>query len=157
VSVPTGLGPPFHVGVATGDIEALQRALGPLLGLTFVALPRPGIKHNTPGGPVSPSPAVVWSSEGPLHVELVETGPGTVYATDRPTYLHHVGYWSDDLRADVARCEAEGWTVEATLNDGDGRPSSFAYLSSPGGPWIELIDRANQSWLFSLLRGGTDA
>ena len=147
----SGLAPPSHVGIATVDVQALVASLGPLFGLTFVALPRPAIHHDSPRGPVSPSPAVAWSSEGPLHLEVVETGPGTVYATDRSTYLHHVGYWSDDLLADVTRCEAEGWTVEATVNDEDGRPSSFAYLSRAGDPWIELIDSANQPWLYALL------
>jgi hypothetical protein len=144
---------PFHVGIATPDVEELMRALGPIMSLTWVDLPRPPVEHDTPHGHTKPSSRVVWSSEGPMHIELVQSEPGTIYAPDRGTHLHHVGYWVDDVSAAVARAEASGWTLEATMMDQDGRLRAFAYMSRPGDVWVELVDSANRETLGTILCG----
>ncbi len=145
--------PPFHVGIATPDVELLMQTLGPVMHLTWVDLPRPPVQHDTPNGPTRPSSRVVWSSEGPMHVELVRSELGTIYEPDRGTHLHHVGYWVDDMRASVAAAEAAGWTLEVTTRDQDGRPRAFAYLSRPGTTWIELVDAAQRDVLGTILCG----
>ena len=140
----TSFDTPFHVGIASVDVESLAAALGPLLGLTWVSLRRPDVVHHAPGGPVTPSSQVIWSRQGAPHLELVKAEPGTVYAVDRGTYIHHFGYWTADLGASIAAYQAKGWRVEAAMHDGDGRPTAFAYLSRPGEVWIELVDVANR-------------
>jgi hypothetical protein len=145
---------PFHVGVATPEVEALMAVLGPALGLHFVDLLRPPVRHHTPDGWVSPSSRVVWSAEGPLHLELVRAEPGTVYDPARGTHLHHVGFWTDDLRGAIAACESQGWRVEVTMLDEQEQPVAFAYMSRPGEAWIELVDVANRPGLYATLRGG---
>jgi hypothetical protein len=144
---------PFHVGIASPDVDALIRSLGPALGLKWVRLPRPPISHDTPTGPVSPSSQVVWSSEGPLHIELVKSEPGTAYRPELGTHVHHVGYWTDDIPGAVAALERQGWALEVTINDDQGMPSTFAYLSRAGDVWIELVDAAGRAWLQALLVG----
>jgi catechol 2,3-dioxygenase-like lactoylglutathione lyase family enzyme len=111
------LSTPFHVGIATPDIETSMRELGAALGLRWVALPRPGTSHDTPTGPVPPAARVVYGTEGPLHLELLESGIGTVYDVARGPHLHHVGYWVDDLPAAVADAERDGWAWEVTMLD----------------------------------------
>jgi hypothetical protein len=147
------LGTPFHVGIASLDVETLALALGSVLGLSWVSLSRPDVVHHAPAGPVTPSSQVIWSRQGSPHLELVKAEPGTVYATDRGTYIHHFGYWTQDLTGSIAACQADGWQIEATMLDGDGRPAAFAYLSRPGEAWIELVDRANQPRLAAELGG----
>lgn len=142
---------PFHVGIATPDVDAVTAALGALLGLTWVALARPPVRHHTPAGPIEPSSRVIWSQQGPLHVEVVKSEPGTVYPPERGTHLHHVGLWVSDLTASIARYAAQGWRVEVTMHDDDGQDSQFAYLSAPGQPWIELVDIANRPGLERVL------
>jgi hypothetical protein len=140
----TPLGPPFHVGIASLDVGSLAVTLGRALGLTWVSLSRPDVVHHTPDGPLKPSSQVIWSRQGSPHVELVQAEPGTVYAVNRGTYIHHFGYWTADLNESIAACEADGWQLEVTMRDGDGRPHGFAYLSRLGEPWIELVDQANR-------------
>ena len=144
---------PFHVGIASPDVDALMRSLGPVLGLRWVSLPRPPILHDTPTGRVRPSSQVVWSSEGPLHIELVKAESGTVYPPELGTHLHHVGYWTDDIPGAVAALQRRGWALEVTIHDDRGMPSTFAYLSRAGDVWIELVDAAGRAWLHALLSG----
>jgi hypothetical protein len=142
----TSFDTPFHVGIASPDVASLASALGPLLGLTWVSLSRPDVVHQTPHGPVAPASQVIWSRSRPgaPHVELVKAEPGTVYALDRGTFIHHFGYWTPDLTGSITDYQAQGWRVEATMLDGAGQPTAFAYLSRPGEVWIELVDVANQ-------------
>jgi glyoxalase/bleomycin resistance protein/dioxygenase superfamily protein len=155
VICPAAADSPYHVGIATPDVAKLMAMLGPALGLTWVDLPRPPMVHYTPDGPVNPSSRIVYSAEGPLHTELLQAEDGTIYDPRRGTHLHHVGYWTRDLRTAIAACEAEGWRVEVTVPGDDGRPSTFAYLSRPGEPWIELCDVANREYLMELLGSGS--
>lgn len=148
---------PFHVGISTPDIDGSMAAIGAALGLRWVALDRPPVLHDTPRGPVRPSSRVVYSSEGPLHVELLQAEPGTVYPPERGTHLHHVGYWVDDLRQAIGEAEGTGWSLEVTMFDEAGLPSAFAYLSRPGSTWIELVDVANRPALRALLQGTDQA
>jgi Glyoxalase/Bleomycin resistance protein/Dioxygenase superfamily len=147
------LQPPFHFGIATPDVDELMAALGPSLGLTWVDLPRPPVEHRTPTGPTRPSSRVVWSSEGPLHVELVRSESGTIYRPDAGTHLHHVGYWVEDLAVSIEAAEGDGWNLEVTMPGPDGRPAAFAYLSRPGDLWIELVDSAQRPVLQAILSG----
>jgi hypothetical protein len=100
---------------------------------------------------VAPSSRVVWSRQGPLHVELIQSEAGTVYDPARGTHLHHVGFWAEDLTAELRRREADGWTIEVTMHDERGQPTSFAYMSRPGDIWIEVIDVANRAGLDAML------
>jgi hypothetical protein len=148
-----GLGAPFHIGIATPDIDALESVMGTALGKTWVALPRTTPFHDTPNGPVRPSSRVCWSTSGPFYVELLRSEAGTVYRPELGTHLHHLGYWVDDVAGSVADAESEGWSLEVTTFDAAGRPSTFAYLSRPGDLWMELIAATQKPYLEGLLGG----
>jgi hypothetical protein len=83
---------------------------------------------------------------GPMRVELLEGGPGSVWETDQQAVLHHVAYWVDDIAATVTRLQADGWTLEVTTDSGDGdfRPSMFAYVTKPGNARMEITDAARR-------------
>jgi len=53
---------------------------------------------------------------------------------------HHVGYWSDDFVAEVARLESEGWSRDVWWEDEDGGVAFFAYMLSAQGLRVELTD-----------------
>lgn len=147
---------PFHVGIATPDVEASMAALTALLGLTWVALDRPPICHYTPGGAIQPSPRVMYSAQGPLYIELIEAAEGTFYPLTEPTHLHHVGYWTDDFATALASAENEGWALEVSMRDDGGRPTTFAYLSRPGDVRIELVDSVGRNALETLLKAALE-
>ena len=153
---PGSIESPFHIGIATPWIDESMAHLADLLGLRFVALPRPPGHHDTPTGPTKPAPRVVYSAAGPLHLELLESAQDTVYAPELGVHLHHVGYWVDDLSGAIADAEQSGWHWEVTMMDDDGRPSTFAYLTRPGQTRIELVDRANRDALMEILKGSEE-
>jgi Glyoxalase/Bleomycin resistance protein/Dioxygenase superfamily len=69
---------------------------------------------------------VVFSLDGPPHIELTRGPAGSPWdASDGPR-LDHLGYWSDDLEADKRRLDAQDVTLEADGAQLGGVP--FAYL-----------------------------
>ena len=136
----------YHVGIATRDLDEAMAAVGSLFGLTWaevmggVAAPMSG-----PDGEVDwVLNRVVHSMGGPMRVELLEGGPGSVWATDEPAVLHHVAYWVDDVPATVAVLEADGWSLEVTIATDDGAPSMFAYMTKPGNARVELTEASRR-------------
>jgi hypothetical protein len=149
----SGIMSPFHVGLATPDMNGVQGLLSQLLGVVWVPLERPPVVHHTPDGPVRPSPRVSYSTQGPLHLEVLEAAAGTVYDPDRGTHLHHVGYWTDDFASDLAAACADGWSLEVCMHDEAGRPALFAYLTRPARLRVELVDTVSRPALEALLAG----
>jgi hypothetical protein len=148
-----GMTSPFHVGLATPDINGVQALLSQLLGLVWVPLERPPVLHHTPVGPVRPSPRVSYSAQGPLHLEVLEAAAGTVYHPDRGTHIHHLGYWTDHFASDLAAACADGWSLEVCMRDEAGHPAIFAYLTRPARMRVELVDAVGRPALEALLAG----
>jgi catechol 2,3-dioxygenase-like lactoylglutathione lyase family enzyme len=125
----------FHVGLVVDDVEA---ALARLASLGYewcaeLAYPTP---VQLPAGDAVVDVRCVYSRTVP-RVEVVQSIPGTPPWSATDSGIHHLGYWSDDVAADTAALEAEGYTVEVT---GKG----WAYLVGAGGPRVELVSRALQ-------------
>ncbi|MBM3815424.1 MAG: VOC family protein [Actinomycetota bacterium] len=97
---------------------------------------------------------VTYSCDGPMYVELVEHATGSVWETSPMGGLHHVGFWSDDLRASITLAESQGHTLEAWMIGADGRPSRFAYLRTPTGHRFEYVDAKVRPDLEAWMRGG---
>jgi hypothetical protein len=136
----------YHVGIATRDLDEAMSAVGALFGLTWaevaggVATPMSG-----PDGEVDwVLNRVVHSMGGPMRVELLEGGPGSVWDTDELAVLHHVAYWVDDVAESVAALEADGWSLDVTIATEDGRPSMFAYMTKPGNARVELTEASRR-------------
>jgi catechol 2,3-dioxygenase-like lactoylglutathione lyase family enzyme len=134
---------PFHIGIATDDLEASMREIGAALGLSWTDPDSGGELYHV-DGPPQPRPVSCISREGPIHVDLMQGEPGTVWETSRPK-LHHFAYWTNDLRGDIARLTGEGWRLELSTPGADGEPTVFAYLVRADGFRLELIDDANRS------------
>ena len=82
---------------------------------------------------------LVYSKSEP-RLELLQTIPGTIWVP-ADSGVHHLGYWSDDVDADVATLTAGGMSVEvrAPLPDGS---SMWAYCKGSSGPRIEFVSRS---------------
>ena len=137
----------YHVGIVTRDLDEAMASVGALLGLTWAdeepIVVQPALRDRR--GPVTwELKRVVHSTGGPMRVELLEGGPGSVWDTDQPALLHHVAYWVDDIAATAAELEADGWTLEVTTVGDDDRPSMFAYLTKPGNARVEITDAARR-------------
>jgi len=137
----------YHVGIATRDLDEAMAAVGPLFGLTWakevVGVPTP--KMRSAAGDVDwVLNRVVHSMGGPMRVELLEGGPGSVWDTDEVAVLHHVAYWVDDVAATVELLESEGWSLDVTIATDDRRPAMFAYMTKPGNARVELTEASRR-------------
>jgi hypothetical protein len=134
---------PFHIGVATNDLEGSMRELGTALGLTWTEPSCEGRVFENVDGVPQPQPRNCSAREGAIDVQLMIGQPGSIWEVHGPR-LHHLGYWTDDLRGDVARLAHEGWRLEVTIPDADGQPSVFAYLVRDDGFRLELVEDARR-------------
>ena len=70
--------------------------------------------------------------------------------------VRHLGYWSDDLEADLATLEANGLACEVKSYNPDGSGKLLsAYTKGPTGPRIELVSRATVHRILVVDRAGT--
>ena len=130
---------PFHIGITTDDLAGSMHVLAGALGVSWTEPSSgPGLFHTVDGVP-QPRPTSCVSREGPVHVDLIEGQPGTIWEASGAR-VHHFAYWTDDLEGDIARLAEQGWRLEMTRPDADGRPTQFAYLIRADGFRLELID-----------------
>jgi hypothetical protein len=135
---------PFHIGIVTGDLGASMRQLSAALGVTWTAPGSGGALFTGTDGSPQPQPVSCISRQGPIHVDLIQGEPGSIWAADGQPRMHHFAYWTDDLEGDIARLAKERWRLELTLPDDAGRPTVFAYLVRDDGFRLELIDEAGR-------------
>lgn len=134
----------FHTGVRVPDLDAAMAELGPSLNLTWAAaVERPEMSVWTPGTGMQVVPLrYTYSCEGPQHLELLESTPGSPwYGGDQPG-VHHIGVWVEDVGAEARKAIADGWSVAlagASPDDGFG---NFAYLQPPNGTLVEVVNQA---------------
>lgn len=144
---------PFHVGITTGDLHASMAELGDHLQVTWSEpSARAEVFHTVDGVP-QPRPLSCVSNEGPIHVDLIQGAPGTIWHTDAGPRLHHFAYWTDDLAGDIDHLATQGWRLELTRPDSEGRPTQFAYLVRDDGFRLELVDAVGRADYDSRLTG----
>jgi catechol 2,3-dioxygenase-like lactoylglutathione lyase family enzyme len=137
----------FHTGIVVDDIEAAKEQFGALLGLTW--LEGGGtVAMQTAEGPSKIVTRYAISAEGPHHVELVQSIPGTLYTTSGSPRAHHVGYWVDDVPAASAALAHSGLTNVVLIGFGGDRPPITAYHEAGDGFWIEIVARSMKPLLF---------
>jgi catechol 2,3-dioxygenase-like lactoylglutathione lyase family enzyme len=156
--VTSGLGALWHVGIVVDDLDATARELGATLGHSFTSVQEQEVTvvlGDRSAASAAPDPCVLetarvrWaatSGESP-DWELIQAGSG-IWSTERSRgqALHHLAYWSDDLEGDIARLRGQGYELEASGDDVEGR-IRFAYLIAPGGIRLELGARhTQQAW-----------
>ena len=79
--------------------------------------------------------------QGPHHVELVQSIPGTLWTVVAPGHAHHLGYWVDDVPSAAAELERVGSAQVASVAI-EGRPAADVHLPPiPHGLYLEIVDR----------------
>jgi glyoxalase/bleomycin resistance protein/dioxygenase superfamily protein len=149
----------FHTGLIVDSLDASMRVFGIAFGYrwteptTFVG------EIRTEGGVVEQAVRATYSMGGPHHVELVEELRGDFLrplgGSDR---AHHLGFWSDELTADVGRLVDLGFRPEMTMSPVPGEFAGIAFLASPqGGLRVELVDVAHRPGIMQWINGGQAA
>ena len=139
----------FHTGVRVVDLDKAM-AESPGLGLAWSAPVEVEQKVWTPDGGATTHPLrFTYSVEGPQHVELLESPPGSPWHAGRHPGVHHVGVWVDDVVVEAERLVDAGWAI-ATANlppeEGFG---AFANVEPPVGAIVELVmerEAAVEAW-----------
>jgi hypothetical protein len=135
----------FHIGIVAEDFEATKKQLSELFGIEWSEdMGAPIEVRLADGDRVIDFRCVYSRSSGTgIRLEIVRKVPGTVWEPTRGSGIHHIGYWSDDVAADVDALERHGYVTEASSNGPDGA-MHFAYLRSAGetGFRVELVNRA---------------
>lgn len=131
---------PFHIGITTDDLHTSMHSLGELLGVSWTEPTATSDVFHAVDGSAQPRPLSCISREGPIYVDLIQGKPGTIWEAAAWPRVHHFAYWTDDLVGDIERLAEQGWRLELTRPDADGRPTQFAYLIREDGFRLELID-----------------
>jgi len=145
------LAPFYHVGLIVPELGQAQRDLTSTLGLSWASQQRREIPVLVNGETVQRDISFVYSIEGPPYIELIGANEPPWNARDG---LHHVGIWSEDVVADMEALVAEKYTVAATGLNREGSSGGFAYLNSPTGILLELVDTRGKASFDRWLAGG---
>lgn len=123
-----------HIGIAVKDLEQAEALYAKLLGA-------PSYKRES-----VESEGVITSffQVGPNKIELLEStrpdGPIAKAIEKRGEGIHHIAYEVADIRAEMARLKAEGFTLlnEEPKRGADNKLVCFVHPKSAGGVLVEL-------------------
>ncbi len=130
----------WHTGIVVDDLESAKAELSHELGVTW----RDGgseVRLITDDGATTVQTAYALSVQGPHHVELVQSIPGTVWTAAPPGHAHHLGYWVDDVVAATNTFIALGAVRLASIAMADDEPPICAYHRTKSGLHVEIVDR----------------
>lgn len=130
----------YHHGVRVPDLDLAMEELGAALGLTWCEPQQREQQVWLPGEGVSTIPLrFTYSAEGPVHVELLEGAPGSIWDGREQPGLHHVGVWCDDVGGETQRLVDHGWTVRLGQLPPEEGYGAFTYVQPPSGLIVELV------------------
>lgn len=128
----------YHAGIVVDDFDEALARFSATHGYRWCEPVAIDQFITTPAGEQTVPMRIVYSVDEP-RIEILQSIPGTIW-TPADSGIHHLGYWSDDVEADVASLVATGMELEATTPLDDGSPL-FAYCHGPGRTRIELVNR----------------
>jgi len=132
----------FHVGIVVDDFETTLGALSELFGYEWCDEIGGQTTVTLPGGDAVLDLRFAYSMTLP-RLEIIRSLPGTLWEPAAGSGIHHLGYWSDDVRGDSDQLVRRGWEAEAIGRRPNGEPY-WAYHRNTSGPRIELVSRALQ-------------
>lgn len=135
----------FHIGIVVDDLDAALDDFGSTFGYEWCPVFAIETPVVLPEGQVTLDLRFVYSKTEP-RVEMIRAVPGTPWVPAAGSGIHHAGYWSDDMAADLRNLDARGYVEEARGISLEGTPI-WAYYRSPVGPRIELVSRQLQAGL----------
>lgn len=134
----------FHTGIRVPNIEEAMAEIGSTLNVTWATpMHNPAQDAWTPeGGQQTFDLKYAYSAEGPQHIELLESEPGSPWFCGDDPGVHHQGVWVDDVAAEAERCIAAGWSMVVSSRSPEERYGNFAYLKPPSGMIVEVVNSA---------------
>jgi hypothetical protein len=132
----------YHFGMIVADFDAALDHFTREMGVRWSPVIDVDLRVWTRDrGLLDIRPRAVYSVAAP-HLEIVAAIPDTPMDVRPGHPIHHLGYWTRDLHGDVAAMETRGWSRILNADD-NGRMFGMAYLQSPEGQIVELVDRSS--------------
>ena len=151
-SPPTGA---FHVGIRVVDLEQGMEDLGSDLGVTWCRVQERDQRLWTPeGGAITTRLRFTYSAEGPLHLELLQGQPGTIWDAGASAGLHHTGVWTDDIKGDTTNLLDAGWSMVGAQRPPEDGFGAMTYVQAPSGYILELVSTVVQPMFERWWAGG---
>jgi catechol 2,3-dioxygenase-like lactoylglutathione lyase family enzyme len=145
----------YHHGIRVPDLDAAMAELGEALGISWcVPQQREQAVWLPETGRTTIPLRFTYSAQGPLHLELLEGAPGSIWDGREQPGLHHVGVWSDDVAGDTRSLEERGWTVLMGQADPGAGYGAFVYVRPPSGLVVELVSSALRPMFDRWFAGG---
>ncbi|MCV7411030.1 glyoxalase [Mycobacterium florentinum] len=136
----------YHTGIVVDDLDATLDWLTKIAGYRWTDVVEVDQVAQTPDGEITIAMRMVYSGNTP-RLEILQAVAGTVWVPAE-SGVHHVGYWSDDVEADLAALEANGASFEVKSYNPDGSGTLlWAYCKAATGPRIELVGRAMEPFI----------
>ncbi|WP_329378805.1 VOC family protein [Streptomyces sp. NBC_01716] len=132
----------YHTGIIADSLDNAMAAMGDALRLDWAPPLTSTVPLECPDGIVGREVRFTYSLQGPHFIELLEQiDPAPYLNVTGGRRVHHLGYYTDDLRAAAAMLEAKGYRRELNGVDEDGGigRATFHYNPESPGMWIELV------------------
>jgi methylmalonyl-CoA/ethylmalonyl-CoA epimerase len=141
------MGEIHHLAMVVEDLDGSMNRYSEALGLTWADPWTGEIPILIDGEKYAPVVAFTLSVEGPPHIELIQSTDRMAWRSEAG--LHHFGVWVDEVETAIQGLTGTGFTVEVLSPTGD-----FAYLRSPDGGRIELVNAGARPDFARWLGGG---
>ena len=140
----------YHVGHVVPDLSAAMQTLAGALQITWAPPFEMRSGFVRPDGSADDQTVrIAFSTSGPPYLELIEvvTAADSIFAEPKLGGMHHVGYYAQRWRDDVARLQGEGWELERT-------GAGVAFLRDPrSGLRVEVVSVKGRDFLTRILDG----
>jgi hypothetical protein len=150
---------PYHVAIIVADIGDARARLRELLGVTWGPVLRlDEVSYRDSTGTDLVLPTTFCYSTGSPSVELIQEVPGTIWARNEHSNLHHIGFWTDGLDEASDAMVGAGCPLQLCGRDGAIAPATFAYHRDEAlGVRIELVDSSMRDDMAFLFQPDTTA
>lgn len=130
----------YHHGVRVADLDRAMAEMGTELDLEWCSVQESEQTIWTPDQGTQKIPLrFTYSCQGPIHLELLQGAPGSLWDGREEPGLHHIGLWCDDVRQATEQAIGRGWTVAMAQAHPDKGYGAFVYLCPPSGLTVELV------------------
>lgn len=132
----------YHTGIVVNDLDGAVEWFAKSAGYRWCEEMKVDNLFVTAAGETAITLRFTYSMDVP-HLEVIQAIPKSIFAPSESS-PHHLGYWSDDIDADIAMLEGTGAAVDGRGFWPDGRGPIWAFVTPPMGSRIELVHRSAQ-------------
>ena len=140
----------YHVGHLVPDLLPAMQSLAGAMQITWAPPFEMRSGFTRPDGSADDQTVrIAFSASGPPYLELIEVVAvaDSIFAEPKLGGMHHVGYYAQRWRDDVARLQDDGWELERTGAGG-------AFLRDPrSGLRVEGVGGKGRDFLPRILDG----